>query len=61
MTTTNLKLQVDCEAQQAEMEKRKEVENRWRNRCNELEVEIDKLKKEAQDFYSADRFDNQYD
>jgi hypothetical protein len=33
------------------------VELRWSKRCGELETEIEKLKKEANDFYSADRFD----
>ncbi len=42
------------------MKKRVEVEERWKNRCGELEKEVEKLKKEAADFYSADRFDNTY-
>ncbi len=30
-------------------------------KVQELEQERDKLKKEAQDFYSTDRFNNEYD
>ena len=42
------------------MLKRAEVEGKWKNRCSELEREVEKLKKEQNDFYSADRFDANY-
>ncbi len=43
-----------------EFAKRKEVEERWRKRCSELESEVEKLKKESSDFYSTDRFGTGY-
>ena len=39
-----------------EYNKRKEVDERWRKRCVELQTEVDKLKKESSDFYSTERF-----
>lgn len=50
-------MQAEYDNQHAEIAKRKEVEMRWKKRCDELEVEVDKLRKEANDFYSADRFE----
>ena len=48
---------MECDTQKAEIEKRSDVENRWKKRVDWLEEEVGKLKKEAADFYSADRFE----
>ncbi|CDW89532.1 UNKNOWN [Stylonychia lemnae] len=58
---SNQKIEEEKDVIHKELEKRGEVQKRWQSRCTELETEIGSLKKEAQDYYSADRFDNQYD
>lgn len=52
----NNQIESEKEKLQMELAKRKEVEDRWRIRCGELEKEIEKLKKENEDFYNADKF-----
>jgi phage host-nuclease inhibitor protein Gam len=37
------------------------VESRWTNRIADLEKECERLRKEIADFYSTDRFNDEFD